>query len=289
MTDAAAPAADRPWLGPVLLLLGGVAIGFAPIGLRLSEFGPQATALWRYLFALPMIWLLARAFGTGIGRPSIAALAAGVFFGLDIVFWHEALTLTSVANATFIVNVGNALLGVFAFLILREPLGRIWPAAAAIAVAGAWLLSRGAGAGAPGAVQGDLLAAAAAVFVALYMVASRVARRTGDAVTVIFWATVAETVVAAGAVAFTGERVLPPSPDWFWAPLALAVLVQMLGQTLIISGVGRTPAAAAGLLVLVQPVAAALLAWPLFGETLAPLQLVGAGLLLVGVWLAGRR
>jgi hypothetical protein len=78
-----------------MMLGGAVAIGFAPIGLRLSEFGPQATAFWRFLFALPLIALVIVARGGRIGRPSMLALAAGTFFGLDITFWHASLVLTS--------------------------------------------------------------------------------------------------------------------------------------------------------------------------------------------------
>ena len=62
-----------------------------------------------------------------------------------------------------------------------------------------------------------------------------------------------------------------------------------LALNLIVAGVGRTPAALAGILLLIQPVAGALIAWPLFGETLTLVQIAGAALVLAGVWLAGRR
>ncbi|RYD90233.1 MAG: EamA family transporter, partial [Sphingomonadales bacterium] len=63
--------ATPTWLGPAMVLGGAVAIGFAPIGLRLSEFGPQATAFWRFLFALPMIAAVIYATGGKLGRPSV--------------------------------------------------------------------------------------------------------------------------------------------------------------------------------------------------------------------------
>lgn len=284
-----ADARSPVWTGPALLIAGGLAIGFAPIGMRLSEFGPQATALWRYVFALPLIWAIGRAMGVRITRPSPWALAAGVFFGLDMALWHQALTMTSVANATFLVNLGNALVGLLAWWLLKEKPSRLWPMAAGIALLGAFLMSRGAPDETQAEITGDLLAVGAALMVSVYMVASKVARRQDTAVNVIFWATVAEVVVGGGAVAATGERFLPPSLDWFLMPFLLAVIAHAVGQTLIVSGVGRTPAAIAGLLVLVQPVAAALIAWPLFEETLAPVQIAGGGAILLGVWLAGRK
>lgn len=252
----------RGLIGPAMMLLGAVAIGFAPIGLRLSEFGPQATALWRFVFALPLLAIMIYAFGGRIRRPSVFAILAGVFFGLDMAFWHAALVRTSVANATFIVNLGNVAVGLLAWLVLKERPSRIWPVAVAIALAGALMLSRGADNAHPGALQGDLLALVAAVMVSLYLFFAKLARRRETALNVIFWATVAETVVAACATVGTGETLLPPDLSWFLAPLFLAIVAHGLGQTLIVSGVGRTPAALAGLLILIQPVTAALIAAP---------------------------
>ncbi len=106
---------------------------------------------------------------------------------------------------------------------------------------------------------------------------------------VLFWSTATTLAVSAAASFVRQESLIPPDPTWFLAPLFLAVVAHVVGQGLIVAGVGRTPTAFAGILLLIQPVAGALIAWPLFGETLTALQLVGAGLVLAGVWLAGRR
>lgn len=272
-----------------MMLCGGVAIGFAPIGLRLSEFGPQATALWRFLLALPVLAALAPLFGERIGRPPPTALFAGLFFGLDIAFWHRSLTLTSVANATFIVNLGNACVGLLALLVHREKPDRLWPVALAIALFGAFLLSRGAAA-APGALTGDLMALAAACMVAFYLFFARIARARSGPVNVIFWATVAEAIVALTASVASGERIAPAHglASLLW-PALLALVAHSVGQSLIVAGVGRTPSALGGLLLLIQPVTAALAAFLLFKETLTFVQMLGAGLVLAGVALAGRR
>jgi drug/metabolite transporter (DMT)-like permease len=272
-----------------MMLCGAVAIGYAPIGLRLSEFGPQATAFWRFLFSLPMIAAIIYGTGGRIGRPPLFALLAGLFFGLDIAFWHSSLHLTSVANATFLVNLGNASVGLIAWIALKERPAKTWLFALVIALVGALFLSRGAANATAGALHGDLLALAAAVMVAMYLFFTKMARRTETAFHVLFWATLAELVVSACAVGVTGERLIPPSPSWLLAPLSLAIVAHVAGQGLIVAGVGRTPASVAGVLLLVQPVTSGLIAWLAFSETLAPLQLGGAALVLVGVWLAGRR
>ena len=282
-------AISRAWLGPLLLLLGGLCIGLAPIGLRmgLDTLGPQAIAFWRYTFAIPMLFALL----IGIERrmpkkitPLI--ILAGTLFALDIALWHWALTMTTVANATFIVNMGNVCVGFVAWLVLKERPKPIWFVAVAVAVAGAAALSQGGGANGQSDIRGDLLAVAAAIMVAGYMLFSKMSRNKLGAMDVIFWLTVVEAVVAGMVVLASGERFIPETPQGFAAPLFLALVAQVGGQGLIIAGLGRTPAAVAGIIVLIQPVFAAGLSWQLFGESLTVLQGGGAALILLGIWLS---
>jgi len=39
------------------LVAGAIAMGASPIFVRLADVGPQASALWRTLLALPALWL----------------------------------------------------------------------------------------------------------------------------------------------------------------------------------------------------------------------------------------
>ena len=177
MTAEPQPAQTRLWIGPMMMLGGAVAIGFAPIGLRLSHFGPQATAFWRFAFALPMLAAMIYGLGGRLGRPSWFSLISGLFFGVDVALWHASLGLTSVANATFLVNLGSASVGLIAWIALKERPHRIWLIAAPIALIGALLLSRGAAITSAGSWQGDLLALAAAVMVGFSIFFTKLARR----------------------------------------------------------------------------------------------------------------
>ena len=63
-------------------------------------------------------------------------------------------------------------------------------------------------------------------------------------------------------------------------------LVHVAGQGSIAWALGRLPAPTASVVVLVQPVVAALLGWLLFREALGPQQALGGALVLAGVLLA---
>ena len=284
------PSSARNWLGPLLVMFGGLCIGFAPIGLRLgvglgeAGLGPQAIAFWRYIFAAPMTFALVLLVHRHLPvRPNRFVFLAGTFFALDIVLWHWALTFTTVANSTFIVNLGNISVGLLAWIFLKEKLTRNWGMAVVVALIGAALLTQGGGAEAKGDIRGDLLAAGAAVFISGYMLCAKIARRDIGGLDVLFWITATEAFVAGLVTLGAGETFIPSVREAWQAPLMLAVIVQCLGQGLIITGIGRTSAAIAGILILIQPVAAAVVSWKLFDEPLVALQMLGAGLILVAV------
>ena len=275
-----------------MVLMGGVFIGLAPIGLRLGldELGPQAIAFWRYVFALPVLFLIGIATQKRLPtKPNMFIVIAGTCFAVDIGLWHWALTFTTVANATFIVNLGNICVGLTAWIFLKERPTGIWLFAVLVAFAGAAALSLGGGVDGKADFRGDLLALGAAVLVSGYMVASKVARRTLSGLDAIFWLTAVEIVVAGLMVIGFRENFFPAALSGFAVPLFLGLAVHVCGQGLIITGLGHTPAAIAGVLILVQPVVAAAISWRMFDEPLAPLQAGGGFLILLGILISQRR
>jgi len=277
------------WLGPLLVMGGALGIGFAPIGLRLGldTMGPQAIAFWRYVFATPMVFgLVFLVYRRVPVRPNKFVFLAGTFFALDIALWHWALTLTTVANSTFIVNLGNISVGFLAWIFLKEKLTRNWVIAVVVALIGAVLLTQGGGDGAKGDIRGDALAVGAAILVSGYMLCAKIARRDIGGLDVLFWVTFTEMIVQGIVTLVSGENFIPLESAGWCAPLVLAVVVQCVGQGLIIAGLGRTPAAIAGVLLLIQPVMAAAVSWHLFDETLLVLQILGGALILIGVALS---
>ena len=61
----------------IVLLIAASVLGLAPILVRLTETGPAAAGFWRFLFALPLLTILASREPGGVGVPSKWALLAG--------------------------------------------------------------------------------------------------------------------------------------------------------------------------------------------------------------------
>jgi len=271
------------------LVAGALAIGAAPILVRLAHAGPAAVGFWRLALALPLLAVLAARRGGGPGgRASPAMLAAGVFFALDLAFWHYGIRFTSIANATVLPNLTPVLVALAGWLFLRERPTPAFLVGLAVALAGAAAMSlAGAKSGAAGVDGrlGDALCLATAVWYGLYFLAVRRARAHRSTLQVMVWTSLVGAPILLLAAVGLGETLLPAGPAG-WAALAGLAAVHVIGQGAIAWALGRLPASTAALVVLVQPVAAAVLAWFVFGEALTPWQAAGGALALAGVVLA---
>lgn len=276
----------------MLALVGGAAaIGLAPLLVRWSEVGLNATAFWRLILALPLLGLAARWQGEplapGAGRGLL--VAAGVFFGLDLVFWHPSIALTSVANATLLANLTPLFVVAFYWLVLGRRPSLRFAAGAALALGGAAGLALGNDAGPAGSgaarLLGDGLGVLTAVAYAGYLLTVERARRAVSALQVIFFSTAVAALLTGVMGLVTGERFLPATSDGWLVLLGLALVVHVLGQGGIVWALGQLPATLSSVVILLQPVVAAGLGWWWLGEALGPLVALFAGLVLGGVLL----
>lgn len=270
-----------------VLVFGACVIGAAPILVRLAEAGPASAGLWRLLFALPVLAVMAQRTDGGVGRPQNMALLAGVAFALDLGFWHYSVEMTSVANATVLCNLAPVVVTAFAWVFLKQAPGKAFLAALALAVAGASLMAVGRPAGAPGSNPplGDALALSTALWYSLYFLAVGQARKSGGATRIMFWSSLAGVPLLLAGALLMGEPVIPATALG-WAACAGLGAVHIAGQGSIAWALGRLPAATASVVVLIQPVVAGLLGWILFSEMLSPLQILGGVIALTGVVLA---
>ena len=280
----------------MLALVGGaIAIGFAPVFVRWSEVGLNATAFWRLAIALPPLWLLCRGAGsTLVPREGRGLLAfAGLCFALDLCFWHASIALTSVANATLLANLTPIVVVLFYWVVLGQRPTPRFALGAALALAGAAGLAL---AGAPPAVAtggndllGDLYGVITAIAYAGYLLAVGRARNAASGFQVMFASTAAAALITGAVALATGED-LWPATGTGWAVLAgLALLVHVTGQGGIVWALGQLPAPLSSVVILIQPVVAAGLGWWWLGEALGPLDVACAVLLLAGVLVARRQ
>jgi drug/metabolite transporter (DMT)-like permease len=286
------PEQGRARLALPALLLGGIAIGFSPIFVRLSELGPIATGFHRLLLALPLLWLWMRWEARRTARPTATAwlpiAVPGVLFAGDILFWHWSITYTTVANATLFANLAPVIVTAGAWLFLRERISFRFLAGMALAMGGAALLVNASAALGPRYVFGDMLGLITACFFGSYVVAVARLRDRYAASTIMFHSSTITCVLLLAVTLLSGESLLPGSANGWLALLALAWMSQAMGQGLIAFALGHLSASFSALAILIEPLTAAILGWVWLGEALGVRQAVGGAIVLAGIAVARR-
>ncbi|HEY2706515.1 MAG TPA: DMT family transporter [Caulobacteraceae bacterium] len=287
MTTLALDRDDRR-LALAALVFGALVIGTTPILVRLATCGPAAAGFWRLAFATPLLALWAGAGRSGpLGPPSRPMILAGIAFALDLGCWHYGIRYTSVANATVLPNLTPVLVTLVSWAFLKEQPRPVFLVGLIAAVGGAVIMAGGAARARAGPLPhiGDALSASTALWYGLYFLAVRSARHTRSTLSVMLWS----CLVGAPPLLLTAlamHEPLLPATALGWAAVVGLGLAHVFGQGSIAWALGRLPASTASVTVLVQPVAAAVLAYLIFSEALTPLQAAGGALALAGVVIA---
>ena len=277
-------------------VIGAMAIAFSGILVRLANVEPATAAIFRCLYALPVLGILAvverRRYGPRPAAQVKLAMLAGVFLALDLVIWHHTIALVGAGLATVLGNTQVVIVAFLAWLFLGERPPRRTVLALPIVLAGVVLISGVIGTGAYGSnpVLGVLLGVVVGFVYALFLLVLRRGnadqRRPAGPLFDATWVGAIASVLIGLPL---GEVNLVPSwPAHGWLIL-LGVTSQAIGWLIISVSLPRLPAALTSVILTLQPVGSVLLAMLLLGEAPSPVQLLGAGTILVGLVLATLR
>jgi len=276
-------------------LLGAVAIAFSSILVRLSHASPSTAAIFRCLFALPVLvvlaWLEDRRFGRRPWRERRWVVAAGVFLAADLILWHNSIEDVGAGLATVLANIQVVLVPLVAWAVLGEKPGRRVLAALPIALSGVVLISgvlqHGAYGRDPG--RGALFGLGAGVaYVGFLLLLRRGGSDLRRVAGPLFDATLTCAVACVVAGLIIGDADLTPGwPGVGWL-IVLGLTSQVLGWLLITISLPRLPAAITSLMLAVQPVGTLALAALILGESPSALQLAGVAVVIVGLLVVSR-
>ena len=277
------------------LILGAGIVGIswsAPL-IRLADPAPVlAIAALRLVFASPAMVAYASVRGVGdLGRASrrdwFALVLAGLALAAHFALWIAALQRTSVVTGVVLVTMQPIFVGLGAWVILRERPTRPMVIGSAVALVGAALLA-GDDLGDRGSLNGDVLAVLGGLMASAYLVIGRGARRRIS--TASYGASVytITALVLLVAVAVSGTPLTGHPAESYLAILALAVVSQLIGHNAMNWALGFLPAAVVAIAILGEPVGATLIAAAILDEVPTLLELAGAGVVLIGVYVALR-
>lgn len=278
----------------VVLLCGAVCIAFAPIFVRLSELGPSATAFYRLLFSLPVVWSWMAVdwkIDTAGRRPAawqdyrLLALA-GFFFAGDLAVWHWSIRLTSVANATLLANFAPIFVTLGAYVVFGERFSKVFFFGMVCAITGVLILLGDSINISHRHLLGDICGMVTAVFYGAYILTVGRLRTMFSTATIMACSGLTTCVVLVPVTIISGESFMAATINGWLVLVGLALISQVGGQSMIAYALAHLSAAFGSVALLLQPVLAAVFAWILFREGLGLLQLCGGIIVLTGVYFA---
>lgn len=260
----------------------------------LRSFTPLGTAALSCTIAFVVLALLAAvgvvprpALGerslANVGRLGFVALVGGLSF---ILCANVAISLSGATIAGFVSSLYAVLATFFAIPVLGERVRPMVVVALGVSLLGTALLAGFAPLG--GSALGVAFGVVAAVSFGLYLV---FARRWGPTHGLTGTIVVLALLFGRGPILLFVELIrepaslVPPNPDPM-ALLAIAYLVlgpMLIAQILIVASVARVRARQSSASLLLTPLCAAIGAYVLLGDRLTPPELLGAGLLLLGI------
>jgi drug/metabolite transporter (DMT)-like permease len=270
--------------------------------MRLADSSAGATALFRCLFALPVLAVLAlleRRSGVRLpARNRWLARLSGVFFAGALILWSPAITAIGAGLSTVLTNLQVLLVPPVAWLLYRERPKRPLLLALPVMLAGVALIAGLGGAHTYGAhplegvAYGVMCSAMYAGFIIVMQRATVPAPGEGNGrapvAQPLYEATLGATVSSLGYSVALGEFHLGPAwPTLGWLVL-LALTSQVVGWLLITVSMPRLPSGIVAALLLVQPAGAVALSAAFLRERPSLEQLAGVLLVLAGVFIAAR-
>ena len=302
---------------PYLTLIFGVFIAAtSSILIRLAQAGGEGApsmviASWRLVFAVlvltPIAWRRRSHELRHLPRRDLSwGILAGLLLGAHLTAWISSLAYTSVASSAALVTTNPLWVAIATYFLFGEKPTRNTMMGLIVGFTGSVLIAFSDGgilmfdssglqlnwgnlttpAGqADTALYGDFLALIGAIAVSGYLLVGRTLRPRISNTAYVWLAYTAAMAATVMVTWLSGYSLLGYSHETYFWMLLLALGPQLLGHTIFNWSLAHLSATFVALAILGEPIGSAILAYFIFGETFAPLQLVGFVLLLVGIGL----
>lgn len=289
---------NTPNLRPYLVLVMGImAVSMAAIFIRLAQgAGVPSIVIAASRLAIAAIILTPitlRRYGSHFAKLSgtdiILLLISGIFLALHFAAWVSSLEYTSVLISVIVVTTTPIWVGLMEVFILKARLSRGIIVGLVIAMTGGLLIALSGDSGTAmngNNMLGGFLSLIGALAVAVYLIIGRKMRSKLPLLPYIWMVYGFAALILMVILLFTNQTLIGYSIEGYIWVLALGLIPQLIGHSSLNYALGYLPATYVSLATQAEPILSAILAFFLFGELPAELQILGSAIILVGVTIA---
>jgi drug/metabolite transporter (DMT)-like permease len=275
-----------------ILIIGAIAIAFSPIFVRFSDVDPIMTAFYRIFISLPFFLffssfnIIEKVKFPEFNNSYVIFLVSGIFFALDLICWHWSIKLTTVSKATFLSNLAPIVVIIFSLIFLKERFSKFFYLAALVSMVGMLMLLGESFKFNKSQFIGDLLGVLTAVWYGSYIVTISQLRKKYNSTSIMFLSGIVTAIILLIVSILFEQSLFPQSIFTITIIFLLGFICQFMGQSFITYSLAYLSASLSSLCLLIQPIAATVLAYFFFEEKLTTIQFFGSALILIGIYIA---
>ncbi|RYL95927.1 DMT family transporter [Sporolactobacillus sp. THM7-4] len=273
-----------------LLLFAVAAISTSAIFVKLSSAPAPIIAFYRMAFSalilLPFIFM-----GKSLNELRLMpwkqwlwSILSGIFLAVHYILWFESLRFTSIASSTVIVTLQPIFAFIGGYFLYAERLSILAVCGGLMSILGSFIIGFGDFQIGGMALFGDILAFIAAMMITIYFLIGQHVRKTISLVPYAFIGYASSSLFLviyslAVRVPFTGY----PAKDWVWF-FSLAFVSTILGHSIFNWLIKWLNTSTISMSILGEPVGTYIFAFFIFGDRLTPAQIIGSGIILIGIY-----
>jgi drug/metabolite transporter (DMT)-like permease len=273
----------------ILLPIGIFAISTASIFIKLCEAPALIITTYRIMLASLMLMPLACYNKTWRGwekKDWVWFLLFRFFLSLHFSFWIASLKYTSVASSVVLVTTHPIFVGIGGWIFLKERLGLNLVFGISLSILGSGLIGYGDMTLSKQALKGDGFALLGAMAASGYLLLGRKMRKDQNLLSYIFpvYSTAGLILILLSLIFH--ESFFRYSPSTYFFLFLLALIPQLIGHTTFNWALKYLPVFMVAISILGEPIGSTILAYPILGEGLTILKVLGGISIFAGILIA---
>lgn len=274
----------------LIVLLAVTGMSLSAVFVRMAYAPSVVLAFWRMcltaVLMLPVVWIKCRKEIAGLERKNlIACVISGVFLGIHLAAYFEAVKNTTLASGLILVNTKVLFIPIVLLLVYHEKI----PVKGLIAIGAAFLgtvvIAGGDQSGGSNIIYGDIMAIIGSLAISGYTLIGRTQRKYLSNMTYTFLVYGSAALVLLAVAMVQGMEVIKIMPQDYRAALGMAVCCTLLGHSLANWALKYLSAAFISVCNLGEPVMAVGFGIFLYGEIPALYQMIGSAVILSSICL----
>jgi len=273
----------------IILTIGVISVGVSSILIRLTNAEPIVIAIYRLTLSAIMVAPIYIFYPKKISlKEALIFLPLGALLSLHFTLWIYSLKFTTVASSTVLVTTNPIFVPIFSYLFYKRRIKKELIIGIAIAISGSIFIALSSRSSGTSHMLGNILALLGAIGVSLYLTLGKEIRNKYDLIPYIFFTYSFSAIILILIGIITRQKFFGYDTHTYLMFFLIAFIPQILGHTAYNYSLKFLDPSFIAVTILGEPVIATIGAYFILKETPSTLEIIGACLILIGIYISAR-